>query len=227
MTTDRFSLYDFFVDIIPGAIAILLSVSLLSGEYDIVRTVSQASFLSGTTFLILSYVFGHLIQGVVSPVDNWFVKREPWFAKSAGLPHPFEYRLKQADGKDSSVDSKVNNGLGSFFNKNLSGYEQFFITQSYLWNNNIGRMRRFQRLYTLFRGLYPLFLVGGLLHWLLLVLVEFGGYQSVWSQTDVGIIGFSLVLLAGVTYWRRVRFHKEMAKAMIFDFYANVLSQED
>jgi hypothetical protein len=88
-------------------------------------------------------------------------------------------------------------------------------------------MKRFQRVYTLFRGIYVLLFTGGILHLIGLAVAMVGFYQSIWTPVELGTLGVSLLVLAGITYWRRVRFHKEMSKAMIFDFYANVLSQDD
>ncbi|MGQ3331247.1 hypothetical protein [Halorubrum sp. FL23] len=187
---------------------------------------SDAGVLQGAIILIISYVLGHLTQAVASPIDEWFIRREPFYAENAGLPYPFEHKLNQVDTDGGSVTHKVKTGLDEFFDPGLSGYELFFATQSYLWNNDIGRMRRFQTLYTLFRSLYFLLVVGGVLHWVGLIASVCGVYQSTWSPIELGILGGILLILAGIMYRRRVRFHKEMAKMMIFDFYANVLSQD-
>lgn len=228
MTANRFSLYDFFVDIVPGAVALLIFFSLLPAQYDVLSIVSNTSLLSGAVFLIVSYVLGHLVQAVASPVDGWITAREPWIARSAGLPYPFEHLLNNPAATNApTVINAVKNELEDFFDEKLSGYELFFATQSYLWHNDIGRMKRFQRLYTLFRGVYILLFVGGALHLLVQVLSIADLYQSVWTPTELGVVGVCLIILAGITYWRRARFHQEMAKAMIFDFYANVLAQED
>lgn len=189
---------------------------------------SSTSLLSGAAFLIVSYVLGHLVQAVASPVDRWFTAWEPRVAGSAGLPYPFEHRLNHPSSTNAATVTKaVKDELEAFFDEDLSGYELFFATQSYLWHNDIGRMKRFQRLYTLFRGIYVLLFTGGILHLIGLAIAMVGFYQSIWTPVELGTLGASLLVLAGITYWRRVRFHKEMAKAMIFDFYANVLSQDD
>lgn len=228
MTANRFSLYDFFVDIVPGAVALLIFFSLLPAQYDVLRVMSNTSLLSGAAFLIVSYVLGHLVQAVASPIDRRFTAREFRIAGKAGLPYPFEHRLNNPSSTNApEVTETVDEELENFFDSGLTGYEKFFSTQSYLWNNDIGRMRRFQRLYTLFRGIYVLLFTGGILHLIGLVLSITDIYQTIWTLTELAIIGVSLVVLAGITYWRRVRFHKWMAKAMVFDFYANVLSQED
>jgi len=228
MAANRFSLYDFFVDIVPGAAALLIFFSLLPAQYDVLRVMSNTSLLSGVAFLIVSYVLGHLVQAIASPVDRRFTAWEPWIAESSGLPYPFEYRLNNPGSTNApAVTKAVKNELDGFFDSALSGYELFFATQSYLWHNDIGRMKRFQRLYTHFRGIYVLLCIGGILHLLGLVLSIANIYQSIWTRSELGILGVSLVGLAGIIYWRRVRFHKEMAKAMIFDFYSNVLSQDD
>lgn len=227
MAARKFTLYDFFVDLVPGAVALLILFSLLPARYNIINTASQAGFLSGAIFLITSYVLGHLTQAVASPIDRRFTSREPWFAKDAGLPYPFEHQLEQADEEEgTTVRKEVKEGLGDFFDTELSGNELFFATQSYLWNNDIGRMRRFQILYTLFRGLYLLFFAAGILHLIIIVAVKTRVYQSIWSLWELGVLGFILVGLSGIAYRRRVRFHKEMAMAMIFDFYTNVLREE-
>lgn len=224
MASGRFTLYDFFVDIVPGAVSLLILFSLLPFDYDVTSTISEAGLLQGVVFLIISYVLGHFIQATASPLDERFTKWEPWLAKEAGLPYPFEHQLEREDDTNgTSVVKEVEEELENFFDSGLSGKELFFATQSYLWNNDIGRMRRFQRLYTFFRGLYPLLLMGGLLHWAALLLSPNRYYRSIWSVPELGIIGFLLVLLAGIAYRRRVKSHEDMAKAMIYDFYSNVL----
>lgn len=228
MAASRFTLYDFFVDIVPGAVALLIFFSLLPSQYDVLSIVSNTSLLSGAVFLIVSYVLGHLVQAVASPVDRRFTAWEPWIAESAGLPYPFEHRLNNPRSTSApTVTKAVKDELDDFFDPGLSGYELFFATQSYLWHKEIGRMKRFQRLYTHFRGIYVILCIGGVFHLIGLVLSIANVYQGIWTRSELGILGVSLVVLGGIIYWRRVRFHKEMAKAMIFDFYANVLSQDD
>lgn len=228
MTANRFSLYDFFVDIVPGAVGLIIFFSLLPAQYNVLSMISNTSLFSGAAFLIVSYVLGHLFQAVTSPVDRWFTAREPWIAESAGLPYPFEHRLNNPGSTNAPTVTKiVKDGLQDFFDESLSGYELFFATQSHLWHNDIGRIKRFQRLYTLFRGTYILLFAGGVLYVIVLVVTIGNIYHTIWTPRELGIFGGSLIVLALITYWRRVRFHNEMAKTMIFDFYANVITLDD
>lgn len=140
---------------------------------------------------------------------------------------PFESRLEKADDSEwYNVEDLFLDDVGEFFDDGLSNYELFFVVQSYLWNNDIGRLRRFQSLYTFFRSTWVLLLIATLLHALVFILSVVNLYPSIWSSQALVVITFTLVGATIIAYRRRIRFHQEMVKSMIYDFYANVITSE-
>jgi hypothetical protein len=230
MVTRSFSVYDFLVEIIPGALGLLLILSLLPPEYSALQRATDVGIFEGTLLLVVSYVIGHLIQAVVSPFDTWWMKQEfeIWRLSKQNRLYPFENLLDK--GRENSEYIVVNQFLslkGDFFEDDLTGGELFSVVQSYLWNNDIGRMRRFQILYTLFRSLWVLFLAGTILYFLMLVAEAWGSDWTVWTAAELLVITITMGVSTFLAYLRRVKFHGAMTKAMVFDFYANVPSQQD
>ena len=230
MSADKFSFYDFFVNIVPGTVALLIFISLLPAQYDAMSIVSDVSLLSGSAFLILSYILGHLVQSIASPVDSWWMTKsfQFWIMNKEDRLYPFENLLTKARENDNYVVARrFIECKDDFFEDNLTGGELFLATHSYLWNHNIGRMRRFQVLYTLFRSLWVLFLFGTGFYLVVFLVQWQEWYETVWTYKELLIIIVLLGISTVLAYLRRVKFHKKMAKTMIFDFYANVLSQND
>lgn len=222
MNSQSLTVYDFIVDIIPGAIAILLFLSLLPA--DVVAGLNVASITVGSSILVivLGYFVGHLLQATASPIDDWvyFYYHDEY---------PFEEALQEAS--DGSVEGRFSDNIDSFFaldpeqSDELSGTERFKLTQSYLWNNEIGRAQRFQVLYSFFRSIWVLFGLGAVLHLLGLAAMFGWDYQLLWTPFQSGVIIAALTLVGIGSYLRRVQYHEMMVDALIYDFYANVLSQ--
>lgn len=223
MNSQNLTIYDFVVDIVPGALAILVFLSLL--PIDVVAGLDIADITVGSSILVivLGYFIGHLIQAVASPIDNWvyFLRRDEY---------PFEKTLQEASS--DSVEERFSDNVDAFFEleteepDNLTGIERFTLTQSYLWNNNIGRAQRFQILYSFLRSMWVLSVLGALLHLLGLIAMYGWGYALMWTPLQSGLIIAALSLAGIGSYLRRIQYHEMMAGALIFDFYANVLSQE-
>ncbi|MDL0135672.1 hypothetical protein PNP85_02715 [Halobacterium salinarum] len=224
MNGHNLTVYDFVVDLIPGVLAILIVVSLLPAETIGGLDLAEMTVGSSALIVVLGYFVGHLVQAVASPIDKKvYIWRQDHY--------PFEQAL--AEARDDSVEERFDENIERFFSLDSDGsdglndYEVFKLTQSYLWNNDIGRAQRFQVLYTFLRSVWVLSVAGAVLHLLGLVASECTGYQLVWSPLQSTVIIGVLVVAAGIAYLRRVKYHKMMADALIFDFYANVLGQED
>jgi hypothetical protein len=221
MNTQNLTIYDFVVDLIPGLIAILLFTSLLPTRVVDELNITDITLGSSLLVIVIGYFVGHLIQAVASPIDNWVYLR--WRDD-----YPFEEALKQAE--ENSVKGRFKDSVDSFFALDadnpdkLNGFERFKLTQSYVWNNNIGRAKRFQILYTFLRSMWVLLVVGALLHLIALIATYRVGYSLLWTPLQSGVIIVVLFLAGCVSLWRRIQYHDEMAEALIFDFHANVLS---
>lgn len=222
MNTQSLTIYDFIVDIVPGALAILLFLSLLPADVVAGWDIADITVGSSILVIVLGYFVGHLLQAIASPIDNWV-----YF--SCHDEYPFEEALQNAS--NDSVEGRFLDNVDSFFtidseeSDEFSGLERFKLTQSYLWNNDIGRAQRFQILYSFLRSMWVLLILGAFLHLLVLV-VRFGwGYQLLWTPLQSGVIIVALALAGIGSYLRRVQYHKMMVDTLIHDFYANVLSQ--
>lgn len=222
MNSQSLTIYDFIVDIVPGALAILLFLSLLPPDVVAGWNIADITVGSSILVIVLGYFVGHLLQAIASPIDHgvYFYRRDEY---------PFEKALQEASS--DSVEERFSDHVDSFFAvgseepDDLSGLEQFKLTQSYLWNNDIGRAQRFQILYSFLRSMWVLLILGAFLH-LLVLFMKFGwGYQLLWTPLQSGVIIVALALAGIGSYLRRVQYHKMMVDALIYDFYANVLSQ--
>ncbi|MDG5760492.1 hypothetical protein QA600_14215 [Natronococcus sp. A-GB1] len=224
MNGQNLTVYDFVVDLIPGVFAILLALSLLPAESIDGIDITEVTVGSSVLVIVLGYFVGHLVQAVASPIDNWvyFLWREDY---------PFEKSLEEA--RSGSVEDRFDENIQMFFDSDdvdtddLKEYEMFKLTQSYLWNNNIGRAQRFQVLYSFLRSMWILLLAGAVLHGLGLFASEYGEYQLVWSPLQSIVIVVTLGVSGVIAYLRRLKYQGMMVDALIFDFYANVLSQEE
>lgn len=227
MTNLNFTLYDFFVDVIPGVTALLLIVPLLPDTLDLSWLLDMTV---GIVLLIVGYIVGHFLQGLASWIDGTvrlkFVSRLGIERNNLTIKYPFEAELARR-GKDDSIRSGFDDGKSSFFDPELSGAELFRTVQSYLWNNDIGRMRRFQTLYTLFRSIWVLFLISSVAYGIATVLTFIKVYDAVLNPIYLGAATFLLVVGAVGSYRRRVTYHREMAKAMIYDFYTHTKTNTD
>lgn len=218
--SSQFSVYDFFVRLVPGVIAVGLFLGGLPANHQLHQIVVQAGITGGLLLLVVSYTAGHLVQAVASPIDTRL-------AKHCDYALPFEAELKgENDGNEASVRAQFSKRAPEFFGGDFSGGDLFSLTQSYLLNNGIGRVRRFQALYSFFRSLWVLLCIVTVAYGIVSVLTCLNRYSPMWSLPS--ITGYSLLLAIGtyLAYLRRRKYHEEMAKTMIFDFYTNVLAEE-
>ena len=229
MVQSQFSAYDFIADITPGAVAIGLSLTLLPEGHFILDEAQEVGVAAGLTFVIFAYVVGHLVQAIASPIDTYW-------AKCRGFAYPFEDELSEKDSNSLSdeegsldqvsVNEKFYSEVEAHFSGEFSNTDLFFLTQSRLWNEDIGRMRRFQVLYTFFRSLWVVFAIGTVLHVLILVASRFEYYNPFLGREASIVLIIGLTVSALLSYYRRRKMHKKMAKTMVVDFYANILAKD-
>lgn len=222
MNGQSLTVYDFVVDIVPGALAIVLALSLLPAATVNGINISEVTVGSSVLIVVFGYFVGHVIQGVASPIDDAVYNKY-------NDSYPFERALEEASS--DSVEEKFADEIDLFFaseeDDEFRGFERFKLTQSYLWNNNIGRARRFQVLYTFLRSIWVLLIAGALLHILGLIALLCLDYGLLWTPLQSFTISVLLAITGFITYRRRLKYHEEMADALIFDFYANVLTDQD
>lgn len=222
MSAQNLSVYDFVVDVIPGVAAIILLFSVTPSETLGQLSTEHLTVGSGLFVVIIGYFVGHVIQALASPVDlKIYLQYHDDF--------PFEEVLRTADEQDSVING-FDDRAELFFqptDETVSGSELFELVQSYLWNHDIGRSRRFQTLYTFLRSMWVLLALGGVIHIFAIVGDILFNYPLYWS------VGESLLIIAGlfglsyVSYKRRIKHHRQMARSMILDFQSNVLSQTE
>lgn len=222
MSAQNLSVYDFVVDVIPGVVAIGLLFSVAPAETLGQLSHEQLTVGSGFIVVITGYFIGHVIQALASPIDlRVYSRYHEMF--------PFEGALETADEQDRVIndfDERTKQFLQPS-DEEVSNSELFELLQSYLWNNEIGRSKRFQTLYTFLRSMWVLLAFGGAIHLLFLSANILISYPLYWSVGQSIFIIAGLVILSYVSYKRRIKYHRRMARAMIFDFQANVLSQKE
>lgn len=221
MSAQNFSVYDFVVDVVPGVTAVILLLSVAPTE--MIGQLSPENLTVGSGFLvvIIGYFIGHVVQALASPIDvRMYFRYHDDF--------PFEEVLKTVDDQDGVING-FDRRAKLFFqttDENVGDSELFELVQSYLWNHDIGRSKRFQTLYTFLRSMWVLLALGSVVHFLVLVGKVLVEYPLYWSVGESLLITAGLFALSYVSYKRRIKYHRRMARAMVFDFQANVLSQE-
>lgn len=234
MVHRQFTLYDLVADVTPGAVAIAVFVTTLPDEHILLTELPDIGVLGGVTFIVFAYVVGQLLQAISSPIDTRLAKR--W-----GYAYPFEDEMSgepvepseenneedQQSLEEVSVNQKFGSEIHDYFGARFDNTDLFFLTQSRLWNEDIGRMRRFQVLYTFFRSLWVIFALGTILHMIILGAGLCGLYDPLWEPLGsvMWIAGFGVS--TWLAYKRRRKMHEKMAKTMVVDFYANILAKED
>jgi hypothetical protein len=235
MVHNQFTLYDLIADVTPGGVTIAISISLLPDGHFLLTRLGEVGVFGGITFVIFAYVAGHLLQAVASPIDTKL-------AKNRGYAYPFEDEISQnkdqgvelSDSEEkkqntiteASINEKFSSEIHDHFGAKFNNTDLFFLTQSQLWNEDIGRAKRFQVLYTLFRSLWVIFTIGVILHLVILVTGLCGLYNPIWEPSGSLLFIAGFMISAWLSYRRRRKMHKIMARTMIIDFYANILSEE-
>jgi hypothetical protein len=235
MVHSQFTLYDLIADVTPGAVTIAVLISLLPAEHFLLTVLQEIGVFGGLTFVIFAYVAGHLLQAIASPIDTELAKRREF-------AYPFEDELSKGEPSDVqtegageeedrsleevSVNERFKTEIHDHFGAEFDDTDIFFLTQSQLWNEDVGRMKRFQILYTLFRSLWVIFSVGVISHIVILGAGLSGHYNPIWSPLGSGLLIVGLTIGAWLSFRRRRKMHQKMAKTMIIDFYANILSNK-
>jgi len=234
MVHRQFTLYDLIADVTPGAVTIAMFLTILPNGHFILTKLPDVGILGGVTFVIFAYVAGQLLQVISSPIDTRLAKRR-------GYAYPFEDEMssesegaskedtegEQQSLEEVSVNQKFGSEIHDYFGARFDNTDLFFLTQSRLWDGDIGRMRRFQVLYTFFRSLWVIFALGTILHLIVLITGLCDIYNPIWEPLGSVILIAGLSVSAYLSFKRRRKMHEKMAKTMIVDFYANVLAKED
>lgn len=221
----NFNIFDFFVGVISGLLAIGVLYSLFP-----VYVQSQIPNVDGLVLLlgvlILSYVIGRLVQASARWIE-WVLH--------GGQRKPFEAELEDANG--NQIYSLFLERATEFFDFELRGDEEkrdkdleglFMMTRAYLTNNGISpRVERFHASYLLFLNLSFIFFVGAGAHLVELVLAVCGYIMlPVPLVTKVLLVGL-LAAATALSYHQRLRYHDRMVMVMIYDFYADVVGSPD
>lgn len=214
MNRSSFTFYDLLVDIVPGTLFIALAIIAITPTWGSLSPVLNAPLLGGLVLLTIAYATGHFLQAGASMFDKAVIA-------ASGMERSFQNRIETArKGCGSVQETKVLEILDQKTGEELPPDSVFGIVQSHLWSQNIGRLRRFQILYTFFRSLYFLLVLTSVL-WLVAGLRANSGYGHALSVKY--LIGGSVgqALLSYVAWKRRVKFENVMSNTMITDFYTH------
>ncbi|WP_135827151.1 hypothetical protein [Halorussus ruber] len=134
MATRNFTLYDLLADIIPGAIALVLSFIF----YDVpqIDSLSNSTLIAGTAFFVLAYFVGRLIHSVgsiISPCLKWInsritgvIERDgslPSFSKNKENPDYCIKELIEESSHRSNIDkNKIPNKVSTKVLEDLDRY---------------------------------------------------------------------------------------------------------
>lgn len=229
--TARFTFWDFLVDVIPGFVALFLVGTVLPRPYLLrqLRGIPNLSIVGVFTFLVGGYVIGWIVQSLSRQVDTRIME---WVGHTKLMK---KYREESDDARDADewcFERRFFEGAQVFFDHNgADDYDRITntfdartlqnLTQSYVRDNEIGRMYRFKVLYKFNRSLYFLFGLGAVIHALLGLLQIVPNVEYVPALGTVESIGLGVFLLLGCweTYGMRKYLETSMVKSMMGDFY--------
>lgn len=217
MNQPQFTVYDFLVDIIPGVIALLLVIAILPDDHVFLDWI-QPGFFSGIVFLATSFVIGHFVQSVGSGVDYYLAKRYDF-------AYPFEQELSNENDDQLGITPRFVELARERFGDDASDTDLFFLVQSYLWTRDIGRLRRFQIIYTFHRSLWVMFLGFAVLYLLVLGLIVLDIYEPLLGSATLLALTALFAVLSISTYKRRRKMHDAMIRTMIYDFYEDQIGE--
>lgn len=234
MNYSQFSIWDVFVNIIPGATVLFLFMSLLPSEYLLrIVAVSAAFGIGGAFFaVVLSFVVGWVFQSFARVVDGVIVRH----LSSHGNLWSDEVEGCVDDSDELSFNEQYVRGARLFFaDESAEKYEELnneldekllkHLTYSYLYDNDVGRSHRFYILMVLSRSLYTMFGITAIGQ----VLGQVGACLGVYTPT-LGVYEattFSIVLALGTVlmFDTRKYMEKSRIKTMISDFYVSELAE--
>lgn len=229
----QITLWDFIVDVVPGAVALLFCVTLLpAGVADRLLSAESIGLAGSLVGLITSYVVGTILQDVARRVDRG-INPEDHSVRRA-----FKARMDRASDDDQrTVRRRFLHGALLFFDdteaeryedvdERIDVYKLFDMVQSYLLDADIGRLYRFMLLMHLFRSLYVVFLLAAPGYVLVALGDLLGVYPSALGWSWSLLVAVALLSLSALCYQERKFFQEEMIDSMISDFYSTVLSRD-
>lgn len=231
----NFTFWDFLVDVIPGILGLLLAGSVLPRSYmlDQFTTVPKPGVVGLFVLIVVGYVVGWVVQSCSRRFDNRIMA----FLGHDGRMTEYYNEAEQAHEDDewSFRRRYVETAQAFFDHDDADGYDDItesfdpntlkHLTQSYVLDNDIGRMYRFKVLHIFMRSLYFLFALGAVAH-LFLAILQYGlGWGYVPALGTLESLGLSSFLLVGCweTYGMRKYLERSMLKSMMTDFYTSEL----
>lgn len=230
--TANFTFWDFLVDVIPGVVALLIAGSLFPRSYILrqLETVPNLGIVGLFVLVVVGYVVGWVVQAFSRRIDTRLMD----YLGHTKLMESYCTKADEAREDDEwCFERRFVEGAQMFFDHNgAEVYDDITdpfdprtlknLTQSYVLDNDIGRMYRFKVLHVFMRSLYFLFGLGAVIHFLLVIL-QLGlsrGYVPALGTLES--LGLAIFLTIGCleTYEMRKYLRTSMMRSMMGDFYS-------
>lgn len=238
MPIQKLTVYDVLVDLIPGSLLLLIFYPLIPVQW-FSQFIQVPTLVSGSVFsmvfLLIAFATGHILQRVAG--GKYFLDLIPNKYK---IGRPFDNILKTGFETQHSLEWKFIKGCERYFQleftksstngetvntTTLTGLRWLVI--SYLYNNDLLRAQRWQTLQGFFRSMTAIFFISSIAYLIALII------YVVILPIQIEVVGLLVgcIILWLIFMWHFYRrwgtyTHYE-AKALIQDFYTNVLLEKD
>lgn len=237
----NFNIYDLLVALIPGSIALFVIYLNLPTSMSI--PLPSNSVILGLIFLSFAYFVGVFIQAVSylritrlkmfqeemqkarnGDQDNE-VYNKVWegLLEKFNLPSKFDSPTEEDEDENTEFLTKIKRfvaGKGRTYDEEQT---TFWVLQNYLIENNIGRVKRFDVLYSTYRSLFALSMTSMLIFAVGALSNHFGVFSIKLNLITSSVLGLMFGISAYIFHSRMNRFDYAHDREVIYSFYSNVM----
>lgn len=239
----KFNIYDLLVALIPGSIA--LFVIYLNLPTSVTIPLPSNSVIVGLIFLSSAYFVGVFVQAFsylrisrlkmfqeeMQKARNDEQENEVYDKVWGGLldkfdlPSDFDTPVEGED-KDAGVLTRIKKQIKGKGKKYDEEQTAFWVVQNYLIEHNIGRVKRFDVLYSTYRSLFALSVISMLIFGLGALSNHLGLFSSKLDLITSSVFTVIFGLSGYIFRSRMKKFDHAHDREIIYTFYTNVMETD-
>lgn len=240
----NFNIYDLLVALIPGSIA--LFVIYLNLPTSVSIPLPSNSVIVGLIFLSSAYFVGVFVQAFsylrisrlkmfqeeMQKARNGEQENEVYDKVWNGLldkfdlPSDFDTPV-EGEKEDMELLTKIKRWILGKGKKYDEEQTAFWVLQNYLIENNIGRVKRFDVLYSTYRSLFALSVISTLIFGIGAVSNHIGIFSTKLNLVTSSVFAILFGLSGYIFRSRMGRFDYAHDREIIYCFYTNVMESDD